>query len=157
MRAMQLARVLIATLAAVVLVGLVSAPGQASEVPGIDPCFRCNDVEDGMGGWEHYFSESSGAFFECAPNTCHLEELPGICSSAHNDCDVFALKQDESALAALNKLSKEDQIALRHMLDRYLGSELVVNQERQAIQILGCDDTILAHASFARAANVEDE
>lgn len=92
----------LATAAALVVAAIAAVPLQpvvpqlAAQQLAAD-CEKCQD--DSISGPHSFTQIGGGAFFACAPNTCHLEWMDGRCSEFHNSCGDTLLEQELEALA----------------------------------------------------------
>jgi len=114
------------------------SPGDGSLAVALDDCPKCQD--DFWIGQSHKFA-SQGANYSCEPNSCHGSWQNGECSDYHFDCDVTLLLESGGAQLVEQLVAAEEWGELGVLIDRE--SALALNIERQAVQILGCDGSVV--------------
>jgi hypothetical protein len=144
----RLAGTLVAALCITVLTGFALFDRGTAAAPK-QACFACYEWYDATYGmWFHAFSGDPdlGPPYECGGEGCHGDPQGGACSQSHLDCASAAVAVAQEVRAAAPAAGGDE---LKRLLARHAGS-LRYNAGRAALQVVGCDEAIVAHIPLER-------
>ncbi len=118
----------------------------ATAVPPV-MCGACDTWEDAEGSWAHWavdwWNETGPAE---QPGGWHFPSEPGKCYGHHDRCGKNAM------LLAQDVIDAVDREDVAYLADLVVGSSVVILDSRQALQIPGCDGTVIVgHVPVGRA------
>lgn len=125
--------------------------GNPTEGVSAANCQRCVDIAQ-MFLWQHYFTGGScsgggvDSCFDCAAfNACHGNIQSGTCSSFHYGCGSGGLTVTPGDLEAVERVLAANDADGLALLVVSLRGKVVVNGERQSLQVIGCNGLIIAN------------
>ena len=114
---------------------------------------KCQDI--GSQGASHKFAET-GANYKCEPNFCHDDPSSGTCEAYHDVCSISSLEAKRDVALIEVVVARDDELGVKTLLETY-GDAVQYNKRRHAVQVFGCDGSVIAHlpVSVATAASLE--
>lgn len=135
------------------LVGVLLASLSTTPLRAQGECGTCRDSF--AGGFSHEFAES-GAFFRCAPYSCHyFVSIGGICSEMHYNCIISEAGTRISPSQKADLLRKVETAAAKadiHLLRVLVESNpglLRIGTSGRTVEHVDCSGALLGYVTVA--------